>query len=856
MSSRVPSRFLFLIALFFVSGFAALVYQVLWVRELGLLLGSTAQAAALAIAIFFAGIAMGGWFWGRRAARFQSCLAVFGWLELGVAATALGHFFLLDGYALVYPILFDLVGAHPLGDLVLKLAVAAVVLLPPSVLMGGTLPVLGQELIRRPEELGERGSLLYAVNTGGAATGALAAGFLLPVWLGFAGAYLLAVTLDLLVGLSALWLAYRLGGAEIPAPVAVEDSAPDSARASSQVWFVAFFSGFAALGVEIIWTRLFSQVLQNSVYTYSLVLVTFLLALTMGAALANRLCRLRRISASSLLAVLLFCSGVLVAATPFGFYALTDGLGYIAAGRSFLDYLAGVAVVAVMVMLVPGLVLGAILPFLLRILEARTRSAGDSIGRLIAVNTTGAIAGALVSGFVLLPAFGAARAVLILAAGYIAAAASVLIGQRGAAAKSMGLACVVLALLAVSLPTRNLQSVRLDASANERLIELVEGSHANVAVIERDQHLLIRVNNYYTLGGTGALESERNQALIPMLIHPAPSEVFFLGMGTGITAGAALLFPVERVVVCEILPEVVELASIHFRPWTEGLFDDPRTTIHAEDGRNCLRRSRDRFDLIISDLFTPWKAGTGNLYTLEHFRTASSRLKPGGLFVQWIPTYQVSEKEFEIIARTMDEAFEQVVLWRGDLFPAQSIVALVGQNRARPLDPSVAVRHGRMLAANPDLPADLLEAVALRFYAGNISASGLFDEAPLNTDNRALIEYLAPRTQRRVQSGQARWLTGDQLGLLYERLIRSPGLRNDPYLARLTDAQLDYVMAGRSYFHHGVYLLAGDRERAEILLRDFLERTPFDRPPPTPEPPQTLSGWEENPAREAPDTKQ
>ena len=834
--------------LFFVSGFAALVYQVLWVRQLGLLLGSTAQAAALAIAIFFAGIALGGWFWGRRAQRFASCLKVFGWLEIGVAATALGHFLLLDVYGVVYPLLFGAVEGVPGGDMLLKLGLATLVLLPPAILMGGTLPVLGQELIRQPRDLGRLGSLLYAVNTAGAAAGALAAGFLLPVWLGFAGAYLLAVGLDLLVGLTALWLASRHPAA-LSAPVSARPTraASMSAPMSAGVWLLAFVSGFVALGVEVLWTRLFAQVLQNSIYTYSLVLVVFLLALTLGAAVANRLCRLRKPDPNWVMTCLLMIAAVLVAATPFGLHALTGGLDYVAAGRPFHEYLLRVASVALAVMLIPGLALGTILPYLLRLLEQRQASTGELLGRLIAANTSGAIAGALVSGFVLLPLLGATRSLLVLASVYLLAAATLLVRSGSGRPRLAGAAaCLSLAGTLAILPHSGLQPLKLDPAADERLVAMIEGSHANVAVIERSRHQLIRVNNYYTLGGTGALESERNQALIPMLIHPDPRELFFLGMGTGITAGASLLFPVERVEVCEILPEVVRLARAHFGPWTEGLFDDPRVTIHAEDGRNCLRRSRRQYDLIISDLFTPWKAGTGNLYTLEHFRTASQRLKPGGLFVQWLPTYQISEREFAIIARTMDEAFDQVVLWRGDLFPTQSIVALVGQNQAQALDPGVPVRHGRALAGNPDLPADLLEAVALRFYAGNITASGLFADAPINTDNRALIEYLAPRTQREVQAGRARWLTADQLGLLYERLLQNPGLTDDPYLVYLTDTQLGYVIAGRSYYHHAVYRLAGQHERADLLLDDFLARTPFQQAPPQAEPPETLSGWEES----------
>ncbi|QOC22512.1 fused MFS/spermidine synthase [Wenzhouxiangella sp. AB-CW3] len=837
-----------LAALFFASGFAALVYQVLWVRELGLLFGSTAQAAALAIAVFFAGIAAGGWFWGRRARRLASGLAAFGWLEVAVAATALGHFVLLDAYQALYPALYPVIGDVPIADTLFKILLAALILFPVSFLMGGTLPVLGQYLIRQPAELGRLGSLLYAVNTGGAAFGALAAGFVLPVWLGFAGAYGVAVLLDLTVGLLALWLARRWVEAA-PRPVeqdALKAPGREPGRASSLLWALAFTSGLVAIAVEVVWTRMFAQVLQNSVYTYALVLVVFLLALTLGATLANRLSRVRRLAADRIILGLLATAAVLVAASAWLFQAATGGLGYIGAGRDWWEYLTSVITVAAVVMLVPGIMLGTVLPYLLRLLESSTASTGEIIGRLVATNTVGAIAGALIAGFVLLPLVGPAGSLMILSAVYLLVMAGFMVLREQGGGRALALAPAALALAFLFAPTDWVTRVYLNPGHGERLVELREGSHAAAAVIERDDHLLIRVNNHYTLGGTGALESERNQALIPMMLHPDPRDVFFLGMGTGITAGASLLFPVERVVVCEILPEVVHLATAHFGPWTEGLFEDERVTIHAEDGRNCLRRSRQTFDVIISDLFTPWKAGTGNLYTLEHFHTAAARLNEGGLFVQWVPTYQVSEKEFGILARTMDEAFDQVVLWRGDLFPDQSIVALVGQNRAEPLDPQVPIAHGRALAGNPDLPDDLLAAVNLRFYAGNITASGLFDEAAINTDRRPLIEYQAPRTQRAVQAGLARWLTGDQLGLLYERLIQNPGLDHDPYLARLDAAQRDYVLAGRSYFHYGVYRRAGREEEAEMLLADFIARTPFERAPPEPEQPETLSGWEES----------
>lgn len=343
------------------------------------------------------------------------------------------------------------------------------------------------------------------------------------------------------------------------------------------------------------------------------------------------------------------------------------------------------------------------------------------------------------------------------------------------------------------------------------------------------------MNNYYTLGSTHGAIAERNQTLIPLLAHPNPENVFFLGMGTGITAGAAMLLPVERVVACEILGEVVDLAREHFSPWVHGLFDDPRVTIHAEDGRHCLARSPERFDAIIADLFTPWKAGTGNLYTEDHYRLAATRLKPGGMYVQWIPLYQVSMRELAIIGATMASVFPDLTLWRGDLYPSQSIVAFVGRNTTEPLDPEVLVRNARQLLGAPERPDEYYEALGLRFYAGNPGQSRFFDYARINTDDRPLIEYLAPRTHRAVLTGAARWVVGAERDRLYSAMFEALPPEHDPYLSALNQRQLRHVEAGLRYALYQGARVRGTNADARAAWRDFHEvSTPVTRRPDSP----------------------
>ncbi|SEQ04521.1 spermidine synthase [Ectothiorhodospira magna] len=844
-------------ALFFLSGFAALVYQVLWVRELGLLFGSTAQAAALAIAVFFAGLAVGGWFWGRMAPRVKSALATFGLLEVAVALTALGHFFLTDLYHGLYPALYALIGDHPWADQALKVGLATLILFPPAFLMGGTLPMMGQFMVPVVGRLSTTGTALYALNTFGSAVGALAAGFLLPVLLGFHGAYLLAIGIDLVVGIIAILLGRRIrsrGTGTHPAPVepfpaevvAGEPASQWSSLPPRLVGVIAFASGLATLGVEVLWTRLFAQVLQNSVYTYAIVLVSFLVALSLGALMANALARIRRLPPQGVLGVLLLLSAGVIAASPWAFHAATDGLNYVGAGAGWRDYLAAVSATAIAVMVLPGILLGAVLPYLLRAVEASRPEPGRIIGQLVAANTSGAILGSLAAGFVLLPWIGVTGSLLVFAAIYLALVIWLIwrtpapLSWRLTGAAPLAAICLTLLIW----HPQGLSVSRLDQAAGESLLDVREGSHATATVVQRGEHRVLRVNNYYTLGGTTSLESERNRTLIPMMTHPDPRRVFYLGMGTGITAGTSLMFPVERVDVCELLPEVVELAKIHFHPWNNGLFQDPRVTVRAQDGHHCLRHTRQRYDVIISDLFTPWKAGTGNLYTREHYEVARARLADGGLFVQWLPLYQLTERELGSIGRTMQAVFPQVVAWRGDMFPTGSILALVGTEADVTLDPDVLVRHGRALAGNPSLPAPLLQAVSLRFYAGNVGLSQVFDDYPVNTRNRPVVEYGAPRSQRRVHTGEARWVIGAELGALYEALSRQVPPHQDPYLSRLQPRELGYVHAGRHYYHYRVLARHGHEALAGQHLEAFLRLTPFEIAP-SPSPEETGSRWEE-----------
>jgi spermidine synthase len=545
-----------------------------------------------------------------------------------------------------------------------------------------------------------------------------------------------------------------------------------------------------------------------------------------GALLANRLCRWSA-SPAFVLPMLLTAAGGAVALSPFWFMEVTRGMRYLGDDLDWGGYIVVIFARTFQTLALPAILVGAVFPYLLRTAEG-SGAPGEVLGKMTAWNTLGSVTGAAAAGFVILPAAGMWGGVRFAALAYLLTALALATGaSRSALAWRAVPALALLLLLTVFDPT-SLPLVRSNPS-RDRVLEIRQGGHGVVAVVETAAgSRRIKVNNFYRLGGSSALQHEQNQSLIPLLPHPNPQRLFYLGMGTGITAGASLRVPgVERVVVCELIPEVVEVGARYFNAFSNGLFTDPRATVLAADGRNHLRGSRDRYDAILADLFIPWKQGAGGLYSLEHFQTVRSRLEPGGIFVQWIPLYQVDRGELEIVARTMLAVFPEVVLWRGDFYPEKPILALVGSEEALTLNPAVIVERGRAMAANDSLPAEAIEAVTLPFYAGNLGRSRtVLNDGPLNTDDRPVIEHGSPQTHRSARAGSDGWFVGAELAGFLDAIARQTPPESDPYLAGLNSRQIGYVEAGRLYYRATLAEKRGDAELAKRYRAETAARIP------------------------------
>lgn len=831
------------ILLILLSGFAALVYQILWMRQLGLIFGNTAHAAAMTLGVFFFGLAAGNAFWGALSPRIQRPLRSYAWLELGIGLCGALCLPLMLLYQNIYPTLYN-----QFADGWLWLAKALLALLmvfPGSFLMGGTIPIMGKFLVRQRLAFGRITASIYGINTLGAASGAFAAAFLMLPNFGFRLSCLVAVATSVSVALLASGLA-RQARDDTPATL---DTRRDLAAPASEkpilsrpiIALLAFFSGFNILALEVLWTRMFALVHENSVYSFAAILVVVLLALAAGAWLASLLARRTSGPVPALHLLCLLC-GLAVWSVPSLFMHLTNDLQMLPEQGSFTTYTIHLFLTAFGAIGLPCLILGILFPFLMKAEEHFATLPGKSIGLLAGLNTVGAILGSLISGFILLETLGMWRSMQLLAALYliitlILPASGKLVGQSA----KMTAGLLLLLLFNTWKPAELPVSGFAPEEGPQEVVERWEASDSTVTVVRKanGEHA-IRINSNYSLGSSEAYMTQIFQTRVPLLAFPETKSIFYLGMGTGITAGEALdrrEFPqIERVTVCELSPKVVTAAKKYFggspgRPdLTNSLFKDPRATVLTEDGRYYLMVADARYDMINADLFLPYRSGTGSLYSLQHYESARLRLNPGGVFVQWLPLYQLSEREFGIIARTMLEVFPTVTLWRNHFQPHNEVVALVGHLDATPLRPSGidssqeqawAVRGARSL----DLPRVLLpvnEETIPFFYAGNLSGSREhFALYPLNTDDRPVIEYGAPRSLRAEKQGERPHFVGEKFADLVNRLHKDSPPTSDPILAQRKPSNRQLPLAGAAFHRAWIAFANQDIEALKTYWDKF-----------------------------------
>ena len=811
---RAPAA---LYGLFFLSGAAALAYEVLWMRRFAVFLGATAPATAAALTAFFAGIGLGSYLLGRFAPRFRRPLRAFAILEIITAVSAFGVDPLLHATQPVLAWLYGTAGDSATLQLTVKVAVAILSVLTPATAMGGTLPVLAQFVAPQAESLGVRSGGLYAVNTFGACVGALAVPAVLLPSFGAMGTLGAAIGVNVLVAAGALALDRFNGPARLRPSPRVQ-----TRRASRETLVLAAVSGAITLALEALASRAFALIHENSVYSFATVVAVLLAGLAAGAASARAALQ-RGIRARALASLGWAGAGVWIVLLPALFVRVTR-LDYLTSAE-LLTHEVHLALLAGAMLLVPGVLLGLLLPALIEEQGGVEREGGPAVGAILGANTAGAIAGPVVALFALAPAAGLWTAVSLLGVFSILAAA-VAARRAGPSIRRTVAAALFVAIVAffVTAPG-SLSALKLTGS--DRLLQVSEGAFGSVAVVVHNGHRRIKLNNFYVLGGTHAAGDERLQGHIPLLLHPQPERVAFLGLGTGISLSAIRYHPVREALALELVPEVADAARDWFGEANLDVLNDPRVRLRAEDARSYVAATRDRFDVVVGDLVVPWRRGESSLYTRESFEAVRRVLTPGGLYCQWIPLYQLSETEFDSIAASFLDVFPQTTLWRGDFSAGQAAVALIGHTSPEGLDAAGADTRSQALMTNTDRSNPYLshQAGLWLYFVGPLAAADhRFRSARRNLDANPWVELAGPSLHLQIQSGQAKPFTGRPLKNRLDA-IRSAPLAGTA-AASLRAEQIEWRERGAEIWTASLLSFEGDNSAADRLALGAIGRLP------------------------------
>jgi spermidine synthase len=676
-----------LLLLFVASGCAALVYEVVWFQLLQLVIGSSSVSLAVLLGTFMGGLCLGSFTFSRFVSSKQHPMRVYAMLELGIGAIGL---LVLFGMPLVSGVYTAWAGSGVWG-LILRGLAAGICLLPPTVLMGATLPALSRSVETTPVGVSWLG-FFYAGNILGAVLGSLLAGFYLLRVYDIPTSTYAAVAINAAVALVAWSLSYAI----VVDEPAAQAKAPEPVAGSTALHVAIALSGMTALAAEVIWTRHLSLLFGATTYTFSLILAAFLAGLGIGSSAGSALGR----TVSRPRIAFGWCQALLGIAIAWAAYMLTDSMPYwpidpsIAKNPWFnfqIDFVRCLWVV------LPGAILwGASFPLALASVARPGHDPAQLVGRLYGANTIGAIVGSLAGGLLLVVWLGSqhAQQVLILFSALSALLVLMPAGKdepQGAGARfavaaiAIGVGSTLLAVMAVhELPGLLVAYGRYSATrvGQADVFYVGEGINASVAVSRLADGTL----NYHNAGKVQASSEAQDMRLQRMLGHmttliPAnPRSVLVIGCGAGVTAGAVSVDPrVERLTIAEIEPLVPRTVSTYFSRFNFDVVRNPKTIVRIDDARHFILTSKEKFDAVTSDPLDPWVKGAAMLYSKEFFDLVKQHLNPGGAVTLFVQLYWSNEEAVKSELATFFEAFPNGVVWGNTYQGGGYDLVLLGQ---------------------------------------------------------------------------------------------------------------------------------------------------------------------------------
>ncbi|MEP6715179.1 MAG: fused MFS/spermidine synthase [Terriglobia bacterium] len=652
----------YLLILFALSGAAALIYEVVWLQLLQLVIGSSAVSIAVLLGTYMGGMCVGSVFFARVVSTKHSPLRVYAALELG---TALCGIFVLFGLPSIEH-LYTAGLAHGLPNMILRGIACAICLLPPTLLMGATLPAISRWVAATPAAPAWWG-YFYGANIAGGVIGCFAAGFYLLRIHDMAFASYVAAALNLVVA----GIAWALPAGVSEAQAREEIVGEEPALTDWPVYLAVGVSGLTALGAEVVWTRILSLMLGPTVYTFSIILGVFLAGLGIGGAFGSRLAHLKKnprlwLGASQLLV----CLTVAWAA-----YMLADSLPYWQGNLNstagpWKDFLADVGRSTVAVL--PAAILwGASFPLALASVSQDDPDPARLVGRIYGANTLGAIAGALLFSLLFIPTLGTHGSERLMIVVSAIAGIVVLEGVITRSTLKLTSAVVVAGLLAWLIPGIPWKLIgfgrRLPSTTGSwELLKMAEGINSSAAWSRWESGTVY----FHVTGKVEASTEPQDMSLqrmlghLPALLHSGAHSVLIVGFGAGVTAGTFVVHPeVKHITICEIEPVIPPNSDRFFGEENHHVLHDPRTSIVYDDARHFVLTTPGKYDIITSDPIHPWVKGMASLYTTEYFDLCKRHLNPGGIVTQWVPLYESSVDAVRSEIATFFEAFPNATIW-------------------------------------------------------------------------------------------------------------------------------------------------------------------------------------------------
>ncbi len=691
MSKPKLNRFLPLLLLLFVgSGCAALIYEVVWFQLLQLVIGSSAISLGVLLGTYMGGMCIGSLALSRIVSAREHPLRIYAFLEVGVGIFGI---LVLFGVPLLDR-LYAVIAGHGLWGIVLRAIIAAVCLLPPTLLMGASLPAIGRWIETTPQGVSWLG-FFYGGNIAGAVFGCLLAGFYLLRVHDMATATNVAVAINVTVALISFALARKTPFAPIEEAVATSTRPPGS----TPVYIAIALSGMCALGAEVIWTRLLSLMLGATVYTFSIILAVFLVGLGLGSGVGSYLSR----QIPSPRIALAVCQMLLAGAIAWTAYTLANSLPYwpinpLLSTDPWFNF--EVDLMRCIWAIFPATCLwGASFPLALAAIATRGQDPGKLVGEVYATNTVGAIVGAIGFSIVFIPWIGTQGSQRLLIE--LAAAAALVVlapllrnfGTKGvvSVATATGLAIFLgwnvpeVPWLAVAYGRR--MAIQINPG---HLLYLGEGMNSSVAISELPDG---RTHYFHVSGKVEAstepydMRLQRMLGHLSALVHTKPRSVLIVGFGAGVTAGSFVVHPgIERIVICEIERLIPPAATEYFGHENYNVLNDPRTEVVYDDARHFILTTKEKFDIITSDPIHPWVKGTSALYSKEYFELCKRHLNPGGVVSQWVPLYESDAATVKSELATFFSAFPGGTIWGNDINGEGYDTVLLGQTEPTKID--------------------------------------------------------------------------------------------------------------------------------------------------------------------------